>query len=140
MGDSTFKNYLKAIQDIIDDQNETAASLETIINTLTIRVQNGVGLPETQIKLNERLMVHAVTRNKIEKLEKFLDDLKKNWSKPEDRIIGFVRWAPPFGTGVAPHSYIRDLCVIELYKNKFKHMVGNVLSLGAVQSIFIECR
>ena len=71
----------------------------------------------------------------VDKLKQFFVEIKTQWSKASDRVIGFVRWAPPIGVGVAPHSYTRDLCVIELYKEKFKHMIGNVLSLGAAPVI-----
>ena len=71
-------------------------------------------------------------RTKIDNLKQFFVNITKRWSNPRDWVIGFVCWAPPIGADVAPHHYTHDLCVIELYKEKFKHMMGNVLSLGAV--------
>ena len=78
----------------------------------------------------------AKTHTKIESLKKFFIDIKKKWSRTKDRVIGFICWAPSIGVSVAPHCYTQDLCVIELYKEKFKHMTGNVLSLGAVLVYF----
>ena len=71
-------------------------------------------------------------RTKIDVFKDFYVDIKKGWSKTKQRVIGYVVWAPPIGVGVAPHQYTRDLCVVELYKDRFMHLIGNVLSLGAV--------
>ncbi|KAI0033279.1 hypothetical protein K488DRAFT_48055 [Vararia minispora EC-137] len=130
MNQSTFKNYLASIQAVISTYNDAAEVLETKISKLRARLQGGIDDQESQAKLDENEAEFAKTRNKIEKLKQFFVEIKKRWSKPKDRVIGFVRWAPPIGVGVAPHCYTRDLCVIELYKEKFKHMIGNVLSLG----------
>jgi hypothetical protein len=142
MGASAFKNYLASIQALIGTHMDSVESLEKKINTLRTRVQDGgINVQESQqTKLDENEAELAKTRTKINSLKKFFVDIKERWSKPEDRVIGFVRWAPPIGAGVAPHRYTRDLCVIELYKDKFKHMIGNVLSLGASASLifFIE--
>lgn len=90
-------------------------------------MQEGINVEESQIKLDENFAELTKTRTKINGL---------GWSKTKDRAIGFVCWAPSIGVGAAPHRYTRDLCVIELYKDKFKHMIGNVLSLGAVLVYF----
>ena len=94
-------------------------------------MEGGINVEESQAKLEEHEAELAKLHTKIDTLKKFFVNIKKRWSKPKDRVIGFVRWAPPFGTAV-PHRYTRDVCVIELYKDKFKHLLGNVLSLGAI--------
>ena len=136
MGARAFTNYLASIQASIGTHIDSVKSLEKKINTLKRRVQDGINVQESQIKLDEYEAELAKTRTKIDNLKKFFVDIKKRWSKRKDRVIGFVRWAPPIGAGVAPHRYTCDLCVIELYKEKFKHMIGNVLSLGAVLVYF----
>lgn len=136
MGAPAFTNYLASIQALIGTHIDSVESLEKKINTLRTRVQNGINVQESQSKLHENEAEFAKTRTRIDNLKKFFVDIKKRWSKSKDRVIGFVRWAPPIGAGVAPHRYTRDLCVIELYKEKFKHMIGNVLSLGAVLVYF----
>ena len=136
MGAPAFTNYLASIQAHIGTHIDSVESLEKKINTLRPKMQDGIDFRESQIKLDENEAELAKTRTKIDNLKKFFVDIKKRWSKSQDRVIGFVRWAPPIGGGVAPHRYTRDLCVIELYKEKFKHMIGNVLSLGAVLVYF----
>ncbi|KAI0262720.1 hypothetical protein BC834DRAFT_925125 [Gloeopeniophorella convolvens] len=130
MGAPAFTNYLVSIQALIGTHIDSVEYLENKINTLKTRVQDGINVEESQIKLDENEAELSKTRTKIDNLKTFFVDIKKRWSKRKDRVIGFVRWAPPIGAGVAPHRYTRDLCVIELYKDKFKHMIGNVLSLG----------
>ncbi|KAG8891709.1 hypothetical protein FRB99_003404, partial [Tulasnella sp. 403] len=78
-------------------------------------------LEETQGELTK-------TRTKIDTLKAFFVNVKKKWSKAEDRTIGHVVWAPPIGVAVPPHRYTRDICVIKLDK-KFKKFLGNVLDL-----------
>jgi hypothetical protein len=136
MGAPSFRNYLAYIQTLIGAHIDSVEYLERKINTLRTRVQDGINVQESQTKLEENEAELAQTRTKIDNLKKFYVNIKKRWSKSKDRVIGFVRWAPPIGAGVAPHRYTRDLCVIELYKEKFKHMIGNVLSLGAVLVYF----
>ncbi|KAI0320034.1 hypothetical protein OF83DRAFT_1169689 [Amylostereum chailletii] len=129
-----FKNYLASVQALIGMHINSVESLEKKIDTLRTRVRDRINVEESQTKLDENEAELAKTRTKIDNLKKFFVDIKKRWSKSKDRVIGFVRWAPPIGVGVAPYRYTRDLCVIELYKEKFKHMVGNVLSLGPESS------
>ena len=132
MGAPAFKNYLASIQALIGTLLDTVSSLEKKITTFRDRVRDGINVDESQKKLGTHLTELASTRTKIEELKDFFVDTKKRWSKSKDRVIGFVHWAPSIGVGVAPHRYMRDLCVVELDKKKFRSMVGNVLSLGAL--------
>ncbi|KAJ3714729.1 hypothetical protein C8R42DRAFT_682127 [Lentinula raphanica] len=134
MGAPAFKNYLASIQALISTHIDTVARLEKKITTFRGRVQAGVDVVESQKKLGEHETELANTRIKIDRLKNFFVNIKLNWSKAEDRVIGFVRWAPSIGVGIAPHRYTRDLCVIELDKKKFRSLIGNVLSLGPEMS------
>jgi hypothetical protein len=131
LGGRAFTNYLASIQALIGTYIDSAESLEKKINALKTRVQDGINVQESQIELDENEAELAKTRTKIDNVKKFFVDTKKRWSKPKDRVIGFVRWAPSIGVCVSPHRYTCDLCVIELYKEKFKHMIGNVLALDS---------
>ncbi|KAI0360066.1 hypothetical protein OH77DRAFT_1501754 [Trametes cingulata] len=126
MGPPAFNNYLASIQARIGTLVDAADSLRKKITTFRGRVEDGVNVVESQRKLDEYENELVKTRVKIDDLKSFFVDIKKNWSKAKDRVIGFVRWAPPLGVGVAPHRYTRDVCVIELYKDKFRSMIGNL--------------
>ncbi len=138
MGTSAFTNYLASIQALIGTLIDSVASLEKKVHTFRGRVEAGINIEESQTKLEENEAELVRMRIKIDKLKKFFVEIKTKWSKLKDRVIGFVVWAPSIGVGAAPHRYTRDLCVIELYKDKFKHMVGNVLSLGTVLVCLLE--
>ncbi|KAH7882272.1 hypothetical protein F5I97DRAFT_1816898, partial [Phlebopus sp. FC_14] len=132
MGTDAFKNYLASIQAHISTLNDSVDAFQKKLNTFRGRVADGINVAESQAKLEENEAKLAKIRTKIVALKKFYVNMNKKWSKPKDRVIGFVAWAPSIGLGVPPHGYTRDLCVIELYKDRFKHMISNVLSLGAV--------
>ena len=132
MGAPAFANYLASIQALIGTCIKTVESLEKKITTFRGRVRDNINVDESQRKLDEYEMELTKTRIKIDDLKAFFVNIKKKLTKPKDRVIGFVSWAPSIGVGVAPHRYTRDLCVIELYKDRFKSMIGNVLSLGAL--------
>jgi hypothetical protein len=132
MGTPAFKNYLASIQAQIGTLVDSLEYLERKISTNRIRVLNGTSVQASQIRLDENVAELTKTRTKIDELKKFFVNIKQKRSKRKHRIIGFVVWVPPLGVGVAPHRYTRDFCVIELYKEKFVNMMGNVLSLGAV--------
>lgn len=132
MGDLAFANYLVSIQAHIGTFLETVKSIERKINTRTVRVRDRINLPESQTTLDENVAELEKIRRKIDVLKNFYVKIKKGWSRTKRRVIGHVVWAPPIGVGVAPHQYTRDLCVVELYKDRFMHLIGNVLSLGAV--------
>ncbi|CAE6530617.1 unnamed protein product [Rhizoctonia solani] len=136
MGNPAFTNYLVSIQAHIGTLLETVESIDRKINTLTIRVRDGVNIPESQIKLDENVAELGKIHRKIDVFKAFYVDIKKGWSKIKQRVIGYVVWAPPIGVGVAPYQYTRDLCVVELYKDRFMHLIGNVLSLGPEYTSF----
>ena len=122
MGNPAFTNYLVSIQAHIGTLLETVESIERKINTLTTRVRDRINLPESQTRLDENVAEREKLRTKIDVFKDFYVNIKK----------GYVVWAPPIGVGVTPHQYTRDLCMVELYKDRFMHLIGNVLSLGAV--------
>ncbi|KAH6899088.1 hypothetical protein BKA70DRAFT_1527182 [Coprinopsis sp. MPI-PUGE-AT-0042] len=103
MSPSAFAEYLNSIQAAIGKRYNSVETLEGRIRSLS---------------------------GEIGGLKRFYIDIEHRWSQPKDRAIGFVCWSPPIGVGDAPNRYTNDFCVIELYKDKFRNMIGNVLNLG----------
>ncbi|EJT98039.1 hypothetical protein DACRYDRAFT_96687 [Dacryopinax primogenitus] len=130
MGNPAFTNYLASIQAEIGTLIDPVDAIEKKVKTLTSNVHNGIGLPQSQIELNTHVAEHDRLRGKINALKDFFVDIKKRFGKITQRVIGHVVWAPPIGVGVAPHQYTRDLCVVQLHKESFSNLLGNVLSLG----------
>lgn len=68
------------------------------------------------------------TNRAIEALEKFSVDVERDWSKPEDRIIGHVVRAPALE--VDAEGYTKDIAIIELDQDKFRECKGSFIDLG----------
>jgi hypothetical protein len=67
----------------------------------------------------------------IEELKMFYVKMKKEWTEPNDCIIGYVIWASYISVSTSPHSYTKDVCIIQLDKKKFlPNFKGNVINLG----------
>ena len=132
MGTKAFTDFLISIQGHIGTLNNTVGVLEKRVTALTARSEGGGPnaeqaareLVETQHELRK-------TRTAIEELKKFFVKMKIQWTKPKDRVIGHVVWAPPVSVSTAPHNYTRDVCVVKLDEKKFsQNFRGNVLDLG----------
>jgi hypothetical protein len=133
MGTKAFTNFLISIQGHIGYLHVTVGVLQKRMTALTARIEGGGSnaqqaageLEETQRELTKVQVA-------IVELKKFFVKAKKEWTKPKDRIVGHVVWAPPVSVSTAPHNYTEDVCVIKLEKKKFfKNFKGNVLDLGA---------
>ena len=133
MGTKAFTNFLISIQGHIGILNFTAGILEKRVTTLTVRSEGGGPNAEQAAgELLESQRELGKTRTAIEELKKFFVKMKKQWTKPKDRVIGHVVWAPPISAPTAPHGYTKDVCVIKLDEKDFsQNFRGNVLDLGA---------
>ncbi|KAH8108684.1 hypothetical protein DFH11DRAFT_1862160 [Phellopilus nigrolimitatus] len=67
----------------------------------------------------------------IEDLEKFYEKVKKEWGKPSQRTIGYIRSSPAIAFNVGPEGFTEDWGVFELDGPKFKDAFkGNFIDLG----------
>ena len=133
MGVKAFDNFLKFIQGHIGLLNIKVDLLEKWVTVFTERSEGGgpnagqatSELVETQRELNK-------TRTAIGAVKKFFVEMKRQWTKPKDRVIGHVVWAPPISVSAYPHGYMKDVCVVKLNEKKFSwNFRRNVLDLGA---------
>lgn len=107
--------------------------MEKRVTALTARSDgSGPNAEQAAGELVETRCELGKTRTAIEELKKFFMKMKKQWTKPKDRVIGHLVWAPPVSVSAAPHDYTKDVCVIKLDKEKFsQNFRGDVLDLGA---------
>ncbi|KAK7041758.1 hypothetical protein VNI00_009047 [Paramarasmius palmivorus] len=140
MGTRAFNNFLKKIQAHIGTLNNTAYILEQRVKILSARSQDGgLNAQQTASELEETRREQVKTQAAIGELKKFFVKVNKEWTKPADRVIGHVVWAPPISVNPAPHGYTKDVCVVKLDKQKFcKNFKGNTLDLGACQIILLR--
>ncbi|GBE77290.1 hypothetical protein SCP_0101630 [Sparassis crispa] len=67
----------------------------------------------------------------IEDLEKFYEKVKKEWGKPNQRTIGYIRSSPAIAFNVGPEGFTEDWGAFELDGPKFKEAFkGNFIDLG----------
>ena len=128
MGTATFHRLLESLQDRIGNLNTSVDVLKKQIVTYTTRSQDGGPAPAKAAQ--DLTMFQAQLTNSqtaIVALKRFFLEMKKNWSKPEERVIGHVTWAPP----ITFIGHTQDVCVIKLDKPKFwDNFKGNAIDLG----------
>lgn len=64
--------------------------------------------------------------------EAFYRDIKKNWSKESQRVLGHVLYSPPISVSTGIKPYTEDWALIELDRSKidWTNFRGNVMHLG----------
>jgi hypothetical protein len=130
MGNKAFISFLISIQGHIGTLNNVVVVLEKQVTTLTARSEGvGPNIEQAARQLVETRHQLGQTRAAIEELKKFFVKMKKQWTKPKDRVIGYVVWAPSISFSTT--SYTKDVCVVKLNEKKFlQNFRGNVLDLG----------
>jgi len=133
MSTNSFTNFLTSIQGHIGILNNTVVILKKRVMALTARSEgSGPNAEQAAREVVETQHEMRKTRTAIEELKEFFVKVKKQWTKPKDRVIVHVVWAPPISVSAAPHSYTKDVCVIKLDAQKFsRNFRGNVFDLGA---------
>ena len=144
MGPTAFTNYVTSIQVKIGTLLNMVTCLEERVASYEKKVveAEAEGNPNVQKWMDDLEQTRSELtriRANIDRLKAFFVEIMKNWSKPRDRVIGYIDWAPSIGAAVPPCRYTTDLCVIKLDKKKFRHFLGNVLSLGAC-AVSSRCR
>lgn len=92
MGAPAFKNYPASIRTLIGTQVDTVGFLEKRIKILGKRVEEGINVNESRgPMLKDSKAELAKTRTNIDTLKRFFVKIKKRWSRPKDRVIGFVQ-------------------------------------------------
>ena len=140
MGDIAFTNYKTSIHAYIGTLLDTVKSLKKRVDAYKHKVEDGIDVDKSKVILQENEVELSKTERHINELRRFSHIIDKRWGKCKNRVIGHVVWAPPISTGQAPHDYTCDLCVVELNKEKFRNLIGNVLCLGAVMVYLIDLR
>lgn len=130
MGNMAFTNYKASIQAHIGMLLDTIQSLKKRVDAYKCKVEDGVDINQSKVILWENEVELSKVERHISELKRFFLIIDKRWGNHEDRVIGHIVWAPPITTGQAPHGYTCDLCVVELNKDKFRNLMGNVLCLG----------
>jgi hypothetical protein len=98
MGTKAFGDFLISIQGHLGTLNSTVEAWENQVTVLTASLENGS--PNAQQEARALVKIQGElsdTRTAIDEPKKFYVKMKKQWTKPKDRVIviGHVVWAPP---------------------------------------------
>ncbi|KAH9956851.1 hypothetical protein BC827DRAFT_1228401 [Russula dissimulans] len=132
MGTAAFVSFVEKIQAHITNLKRTVEIWERRVVRLTPTSQGGgPNAQQAEGELAEIGPELIKTQAAINELTKFSTKVNDEWTKPANRVIGHVIWAPPISIATAPHLYSQDVCVVKLNKKKFiQNFKGNVLDLG----------
>lgn len=133
MGSKAYTDLLESIKTYIGTLNGTATVLEKRAASYRhrMKLENDPNAEQVIHDLGEAERQLKDTEITIEALKKFLVKMKKEWERPQDRVIGHVVWAPPISVNNKPYGYTKDVCVIKLNEEKFlPNFKKNVLDLG----------
>lgn len=135
MGTESFTKFLSSIEDHIRILKNTVGVLQKPDTVLSVGSESGGPKAEQAAReLVETWHQLSKTQKAIEELEKFFVKMKMQWTKPKDRVIGHIVWAPPISVSTPPHSYTKDVCVVKLDEKKFsQNFRRNFLDLGESQ-------
>ena len=132
MGIGAFRAFRVSIQNHINILDEKVVIDERDIPGLMARSGgNGPDANQAACELVKTRSQLEENRMAITELKKLFVKVNKQWTKPKDRVIGYVVWAPPISIS-ASHGYTKDVCIIKLDEKKFSQSFkGNVIDLGA---------
>ncbi|KAI0647688.1 hypothetical protein C8Q79DRAFT_924809 [Trametes meyenii] len=127
LSNASFQKHLDSIEALIDDQ-------DVIIEYQTGRISRVAGRNDAMAVM-EREDAEDMRRKaerKKDVLKDFLEELSTKWAPEANRILGFVRYAPPIVVGAGVEGYTQDIAVIEVDASKIDPALpaGNAIDLG----------
>ncbi|CAE6507643.1 unnamed protein product [Rhizoctonia solani] len=129
MGNGAFVHFLASIKARIGTLNNTITFLGKRIVTYTKQAEAGDAQAASKLAATQSDMDQKIAT--IEDLKMFFVKMRKEWSELNNRVIGYVVWAPPISVHTPPHNYTKDVCVIKLDERKLlPNFKGNVVDLG----------
>ena len=135
LGTKAFDNLVDSIKYKIRGQGFLVDFYERQIETLPGDPHHDEDEIQEELKHTHRLLPKA--REAIKALEKFHEEVEKEWLRPRHRVLGHIARSPPITT----EGFTEDYAVVELDSSKFKNAFkGNVIDLGAFWSILRQGR
>ncbi|TFY71083.1 hypothetical protein EVG20_g1921 [Dentipellis fragilis] len=128
-GDAAFNNYLTDIKTEIRRKGYGAGYQEQRIERA-----EGSDNPRAKTVLKDAQRELDLVREAIEGLNALSQDISRDWTTPENRILGHVVLSPPisFGVGSSSEGYTEDWAVVEIDASKIdaSNFDGNAIDLG----------
>ena len=133
MGTKAWDDYLKSVQIQIGNLATAAEIYRGSIRRLEGRVEGDTpAAKKARKELKKTRELLEETTEAIDELQKLYEQTKKDFGKPNQRVIGHIVWSPAITVGTTPHGFTKDVCVVKLDKARFlPNFKGNVIDLGA---------
>jgi hypothetical protein len=134
LGTKAFENLVESIKIRIGRHGIMVERYNRQIEKLQAREagedQDDIEEATGELKKTQRLLDEA--NEAMEALEKFHNEVKKDWSEPSQRVLGHIVYSPRITLGVGTEGFTEDYAVVELDSSKIeKAFKGNVIELGA---------
>ncbi|KIO31335.1 hypothetical protein M407DRAFT_220464, partial [Tulasnella calospora MUT 4182] len=132
MGTKAWKDYLESVQIQIGYHGTAAEIYRESIERLEGKMEGDTpAAAKARRELRKTRELLEETTDAINELQKLYDQTRKDFGKPNQRVIGHVVWSPAITVGTAPHGFTKDVCVVKLDKGRFlPNFKGNVIDLG----------
>ncbi|KAG8817317.1 hypothetical protein FRC19_011436 [Serendipita sp. 401] len=130
LGSSGYTDALKSMMCTIGDQNCSIKDWRTVLRRLG-KPQEGESANITKRRVEHLALVEKAREN-ISEINKLHNKILKQWTIPEQRVIGEAVHVEPIGVNVAPHGFTRGWALIKLYNEKFDWTTfkGNEVYIG----------
>lgn len=130
LGSSGYTNALTSMMGAIGNMDYSIENWQTMLHQLG-EPQEGESVVVTK-RRKELLALMESAKEKIDETNTFHTKIVKQWTVPDQRIIGQIIHVEPISVDVAPHSFTKDWALIALYDEKFDWATfkGNKVYIG----------
>ncbi|KDQ61797.1 hypothetical protein JAAARDRAFT_522724 [Jaapia argillacea MUCL 33604] len=126
LGSRAFTDLADSIECKIRDRRVTIMGLNEEIEDF----EGSEGGPDALAVKETQGLVEAAEKA-IEALGEFLDQVKKDWRKPDNRILGHILYSPAIALGVGEHRFTEDWGIFQIDRDKLGNgFQGNKMDLG----------
>ena len=133
LGTNAYTDAINRMMSSIDHELLSIKTWEVELERLGPVVEGEV--PKTRARKNfEDLVENA--RMRIKDVDKIHREVTRQWTTPNQRVIGYVVYAPAVTVADSPKHFTRDWALIDLYRDKIDWAIfqGNKVYVGTLPS------
>jgi len=130
LGTGAYENAVNAIMRLIGEQINNIAIWEDAIKALPAKIDGE--LPKITKKRDEYSELIEKAKTTIEEANALHDEVTKNRTTADRRIIGYVLHSEKIEVNVPPHGYTKDWALVQLYREviDWANFKGNKIYIG----------
>ncbi|KAG0129316.1 hypothetical protein HOY82DRAFT_652199 [Tuber indicum] len=134
LGATAFTNYLAQIKHEIEERRMIIEYKERQAREAKEDRENngGMKLEETVLICAEAEKLITEANNAILAFQKLYAEVERDWGNMDNRVLGYVCFAPPIEVGTYPKGYTQDYALIKIDRSKINstNFTGNAIDLG----------